>query len=119
MQKKRIKRIPLKYYPDSEIMEYVLKELDCEDFRRHCRETAANLGIDAKVVTEVMTDHAYQVIKTVQKEVFLKRRIKINIYGFYFIVLFPPKQNVKFIKRKQNANNISRANDGSRTRNSI
>lgn len=83
MQKKPIKEIFPKKYSKEEFKKHITEHVDNEQFQRHCQEVANNLNIDVIVVRDLLLDNSLTVLSLIQKNVFSKKEVKINITGYF------------------------------------
>ena len=90
MQKKRTNKFfSYKHYSDREFKIYLREELKDSQFENHVSETASNLNLDKSVVRDVLLDMALKILQTAQKSIIKNQQVKLNIYGFYFLVTRP------------------------------
>ena len=87
MPKKLFKKFELSYkhYDDNQIRDYIERELDNDQFRQHCLETAENLNISSKIVEDAIKDHAFQILKGLQQSMLKYERNKFNVFGFLWL----------------------------------
>lgn len=65
--------------------------LENHDFKRHIKETAVKLGLDEKIVFEVV-EHYFKSIVMFFK-VYPKERIRVVIYSFFYLEIINPVYN--------------------------
>lgn len=90
----------VKIYTDKELKDYLESELQSE-FEQHCDVVANTLNVHRSVVEDVVKDMAFQILKKAQSEIINKRKVKINIYGFLFMVTDMTNDKLKFTKIKK------------------
>lgn len=105
MRKKHIKNWAFpKQYNDEELKELIAKDLDNLSFQKHCEEVADNLNVDPLIVRELLIDNSFTVLSLIQKKVLSDKEVKINITGYFSLIVVHIKYNLKRIKKIKHSN---------------
>ena len=85
-KRKYIFREPLKNISKENINSYLAKNVfETNDFQKHVNQVALNLKIDESIVRDVLISYFTNVMYIINTT--RKLRTKINIYGFFSIVI--------------------------------